>query len=253
MRVAALYDIHGNLPALRAVLADAGRAGVDTFVIGGDVAAGPLPRETLDQLTVLATRARFVRGNADREIVDAYDGGRSDLTEVDDPANRAAVFAASRISRTHRDFLARFAPAVGLEVDALGPTLFCHGSPRSDTEIITRVTSEDRLREILRGVQDAVVVCGHTHQQFDRSIDRWRVINAGSVGVPYEGEAGAYWALLGPDVELRRTEYDIEHAFEELRAGGFPDLEEMLKESLLEPIEPAEVSEFFERQALGQQ
>ena len=98
-----------------------------------------------------------------------------------------------------------------------------------------------------------MVVCGHTHQQFDRSIDGWRVINAGSVGVPYEGEAGAYWALLGPDVELRRTEYDIEQAVEDLRAGGFPDLDEMLKESLLDPIEPGEVSEFFERRALGEQ
>jgi predicted phosphodiesterase len=250
MRVAALYDIHGNLPALRAVLADAAREDVDAFVVGGDVAAGPLPRETIDQLIELSGRAHFVRGNADREVVDAYDRGDSDVTEVEDPAERGAVFAASRISRAHRDFLAGFAPSVALDVDGLGRTLFCHGSPRSDTEIITRVTAEDRLRDILADVDEHVLVGGHVHQQFDRPIERWRFVNAGSVGVPYEGRTGAYWALLGPDVELRRTEYDLEEAVRELRAGGFPDLDELLKESLLEPVDPDDVSEFFERQAL---
>jgi len=251
MRVAALYDIHGNLPALRAVLADAEREGTGAFVIGGDVAAGPLPCETIDQLMALGGRARFVRGNADREIVDAYDRGRTDVDAVEDPAERNAVFAAAQISRQQRDFLAGFAPTVGLDVDGLGPVLFCHGSPRSDTEIITRVTPESRLSDILAGVEEQVVVGGHIHQQLDRSLDRWRFVNAGSVGVPYEGKPGGYWALLGPDVKLRRTEYDLGHAIDELRAGGFPDLDEMLKESLLEPVDPDEVSEFFERQALA--
>lgn len=170
-----------------------------------------------------------------------------------DPEKRVAVFAAGRISRAQRDLLDAFAAVVGLEVDGLGATLFCHGSPRSDTEMITRITSDDRLREILGGVGEAVVVCGHTHQQFDRSIDGWRVINAGSVGVPYEGSAGAYWALLGPHVELRRTEYELDRAVEELSRGGYPDLDEMLKESLLDPIDPAEVAKLFEREALGEQ
>src|SRR5207248_5767334 len=135
-------------------------------------------------------------------------------------------------------FLDGFAPTVALEVDGLGAAVFCHGSPRSDTEIVTRVTADGRLREILFGIHDRVVVCGHTHQQFDRSVDGLRVINAGSVGVPYEGQPGAYWALLGPDVQLRRTEYDLDQAVAQLRAGGFPDLHEMLKESLLEPTDP---------------
>lgn len=251
MRVAALYDIHGNLPALRAVLADAEGAGVGTFVIGGDVAAGSLPSETIDQLMALGGRARFVQGNADREIVAAYDAGRTDLKQVEDPAERADVFAAARISPQQRDFLAQFAPVVEFEIDGLGPTVFCHGSPRSDTEIITRLTSEERLHEILSEIDDQVVVGGHVHQQFDREVDRWRFVNAGSVGLPYEGRAGAYWALLGPDVELRRTEYPLAPALDELRSGGFPDLDEMLKESLLEPMDADEVSQFFERQALG--
>jgi predicted phosphodiesterase len=248
-RVAALYDIHGNLPALRAVLADVARARVDTLVIGGDVVPGPLPAETLEELMALRQRGRFVGGNGDREVVEAYDQGRVAVEAVGDASERANAFSASRISREQRDFLAGFAPTVVLDVEGLGPTLFCHGSPRSDTENITTATADDRLRGVLRGVDEPTVVCGHTHRLFDRRVDGWRVVNAGSVGIPYEGRAGAYWALLGPDVELRRTEYDLEPALEELRGGGFPDLDEMLQESLLTPFDPDEVAEFFERQA----
>jgi predicted phosphodiesterase len=249
MRVAALYDIHGNLPALRAVLGDVAGEGVDTIVFGGDVVPGPLPRETIEQLMALGHRARLVRGNGDREVIEAYDSGRTDFGAVEDPAQRAAAHAAAHISGMHRDFLAEFAPVVGLDVDGLGSTLFCHGSPRSDTEILTRVTTNDRARRVLSGTTDEVVVCGHTHQQFDRSVHGRRLVNAGSVGMPYEGHPGAYWALLGPAVELRRTEYDLDQALGELRAGGFPDLDEMLAESLLEPAEPGAVAAFFERQA----
>jgi len=250
-RVAVLCDVHGNLPALRAVLAEAEREAAEAFVLGGDVVTGPLPRETTERLIELGDRARFVRGNAEREVVEAYDQGHTEIEQFDDPVARAAAFAAGRIAPAQRDFLAGFAQTVEIEIEGLGPTLFCHGSPRSDTEIITRVTSDRRLREILAGVEQHLVVGGHTHQQFDRSFDRWRFVNAGSVGMPYEGTAAAYWAMLGPEVELRRTDYDLESGLEELRAGGFPDLEEMLKESLLEPADPAEVSEFFERQATG--
>src|SRR5437588_5077569 len=123
MPVAALYDIHGNLPALRAVLADVAREDVDRLVIGGDVAAGPMPCETLDHLTTLSGRAQFVLGNADREIVDAYDRGRTDVDAEEAPAERAAAFAAPQISSRHRGFLAGFAPGLRLEIDGLASTL----------------------------------------------------------------------------------------------------------------------------------
>ena len=249
MRVAALYDMHGNLPALRAVLEDVERAGVETIVVGGDVATGPLPRATIEELMALGPRARFVMGNADREIVDAFDAGTMTLDAHQSPAERAAAFAAGQIDRSQRDFLASFAPALSVEIDGLGATLFCHGSPRSDVEMITTATTERRLQDVLEGVPTDVVVCGHTHRQFDRTAGRRRVINAGSVGMPYEGRTGAYWALLGPEVELRRTHYDLDAALAELRGGGFPDLEEMLAESLLQPMDPDGVAEFFERQA----
>jgi predicted phosphodiesterase len=251
MRVAALYDIHGNLPALRAVLADVARDSVDLVLIGGDVATGPLPRQTLDQLIALGSQARCVRGNADREIVSAYDSDRRDIDAEEDPAMRASAFAAAQISREQRDLLASFAPSVLLHPDGLGPTVFCHGSPRSDSEILTTETTEQRLRTIIEDVDQSVIVCGHTHRQFDRRVDRWRVVNAGSVGMPYEGRPGAYWALFGPGVESRRTEYDLDAAVGELRAGRYPDLEEMLKESLVEPADPDDVARFFEGSAAG--
>jgi predicted phosphodiesterase len=253
MSVAALYDIHGNLPALRAVLADAAREGVSDFVIGGDVASGPLPAETIDQVMALAGPARFVRGNADREVVQAYDRQQTDLHQLEDPTARASAFAAGQISRSQRDFLDGFIPTVDLSIAGLGSVLFCHGTPRSDTKVITSLTPEDRMGSILAEVEQSVVVCGHTHQQFDRAIGGTRVVNAGSVGLPYEGRPGAYWALLGPDVELRRTEYDLSQAVGELRTKNFPDLDEMLNESLLAPRDRDDLTAFFERLAAGDQ
>ena len=249
MRVAALYDIHGNLPALTAVLSQVARAGIADVVVGGDVASGPQPRETIERLMGLEARVHFVRGNADREIVDAFDEGRDRPGTGDDPAARTAAFAAAAITREHRDFLAGFAPTVTLQIDGLGPVLFCHGSPRRDTEIITTQTPDRRLARILEGVAEPVVVGGHTHRQLDRRAGDHRFVNAGSVGAPYEGRAGAYWALLGPDVALRRTEYDLDDAARVLRATRAPDVEEFLGDSLLAPVDPDETAVFFEELA----
>jgi diadenosine tetraphosphatase ApaH/serine/threonine PP2A family protein phosphatase len=90
-------------------------------------------------------------------------------------------------------------------------------------------------------------VCGHTHQQFDLRVGEQRVLNAGSVGMPYEGTAAAFWLLLGPDVELRRTDYDVPAAVEAMRATGMPDVDKLLlQESLIEPVDPDWVTRHFE-------
>jgi predicted phosphodiesterase len=246
-RVAALYDVHGNLPALEAVLADVAAAEVDAIVVGGDVVSGPLPLQTMERLMSLGLAASFVMGNADRETVAAFDRGRiAEELGSDDPTVRMDAFAASRITRRERDFLSAFAPAVVLEVEGLGLVRFCHGSPRSDTEKLTPLTPAARLREALDGVAEPIVVCGHTHRQFDLVAGGHRVVNAGSVGLPYEGRAGAYWALLGTGVELRRSDYDLEAALVAMRGAGYPGLDDLLLESLLEPADPDEVSRFFE-------
>ncbi len=242
MRVAALYDIHGNTVALRAVLAEVERESVDLILIGGDAVPGPLPRETIELLRALGDRAVFVRGNTDRWVVEAFD----DEQPVERPA---AMWTATQIDRGQRDFLASFGEPEVIDVDVLGDTLFCHGSPRSDEEILTAITPQERWRPILAAVQQRVVVCGHTHAQFDRSLDGVRLVNAGSVGMPFEGRPGAYWALLGPDVEQRRTDYDIDAAEAELRAGGWPGIDDFLRGSFFEPADPLVVAESLERQA----
>jgi predicted phosphodiesterase len=251
MRVAALYDIHGNVPALDAVLAEVEREQVDLIVIGGDVVPGPQPQSTIELLTALGPRARFVRGNGDREVVAAYDAGRVEPQEESNPTEQSAAFSAARITRSQRDLLAGFEPTIVLDVDELGAVVFCHGSPRSDTEMITTATPEGRLREIVAEVPEATVVGGHTHRQFDRRVPGHRVVNAGSVGSPYEGRAGAYWALIGPDVVLRRTEYDIAAASEQLLRTGYTGIDEALRESLTEPLDPDEVAAYLERLATG--
>jgi diadenosine tetraphosphatase ApaH/serine/threonine PP2A family protein phosphatase len=171
---------------------------------------------------------------------------------VADPEERIAAFAASNIDRRHRDLLASFAERLVVEVEGVGQVLFCHGSPRSDEEIVTAATTEGRLREILAGVDQDLVVCGHTHTQFDRRVGTKRIINAGSVGMPYQGKpVGAFWLLLGADgVSLRRSDYDLDRAVEQIRATGYPEAEDMAQ-ILLEPPDPEWVADFFEQQAAG--
>jgi predicted phosphodiesterase len=222
VRVAALYDVHGNLPALEAVLAEVAREGVDAIVCGGDVCAGPLPQECLDRLRALD--AVFVRGNGDRAL---------------------AEWPASRLREDDRAFLAGLPLTASLDVDGLGPTLFCHATPRSDEEIVTRLTPGDELAAAHEAIDERVVVAGHVHVQVDRAVGGRRYVNAGSVGMPYEGRRGAFWALLGPDVELRCTGYDVEAAAEQLLATGYPEAEQYAG-WLLEPEDPAEVSAYFE-------
>jgi putative phosphoesterase len=242
VRVAALYDIHGNLPALDAVLAEVEASSADLVLVGGDVALGPMPRETVKRLLSLGAGARFVRGNCDRELAGSK-------VEPEGLWAERLRWTAAQLTEQDRTLLAGLPETAVVEIDGLGSTLFCHATPRSDEEIVTRITPEERLREVLAGVEQAVVVCGHTHMQFDRSVGSVRLVNAGSVGMPYEGEPGAYWALLGPDVEFRRTPYDLEAAAAAVRASGFPGAEEHAAENVIASASATEATEFFERSA----
>ena len=239
MRVAALYDVHGNLPALEALLAEVERDGVDLIVSGGDVVAGPLPRESLDLLLALGDRVRFVRGNGDRMIVELADG-------AGEPGEPRHDWVVSQLEPRHVDALRSFRPTVALDVDGLGPTLFCHATPRSDEEVFLETTDESIVAPMMAGAAEATVVCGHTHMQVDRGFGGKRVVNAGSVGMPYEAAPGAYWALLGPGVELRRTDYDREAAAELFRTSGHPDAEELARENVLVVPSRAEALAAFE-------
>ena len=240
MRVAVVSDIHGNLPALEAVLDEIERERIDLIVSCGDVASGPMPAETIEVLRALIN-ARFVHGNADRGLIAAFDGTERPVLE-----GPAADWCSAQLSRDQRDFLASFEDTVGLDLEGIGRVLFCHGSPRSDLEIMTRLTPDDRLRKYIEAVDADVVVCGHTHMPFDRSVGKVRVTNPGSVGMPYI-EPGAFWAMFDGELRFRRTDYDRDAAAARIRRSRWPDAADFASHNVLEVPGEDEVMAFFAR------
>ena len=241
--VAALYDVHGNLPALDAALAAADDAGAGLILVGGDVVLGPMPREALERLLALGPRARFIRGNADRLAVDAFDGGTA--AQLPAIVQERIAWCAAQLDRAHRDFLANLPLTLSVDVDGVGPVLFCHATPRSDDEIVTVRTPKERAGEMLAGIAEPLVVCGHTHMQFDRTIGGTRLVNAGSVGMPY-GTPGAHWLLLEGAVRLMRTDYDLAAAADAIRARAFPDADGFARD-VVQPASEETILALFDR------
>jgi putative phosphoesterase len=231
VRIAALYDVHGNLPALEAVLANDEAAGADVVLVGGDLVAGPYPAECLDLLRGLGDRVRFVRGNADREVVA---GGAEDRD-----------WCLERLGPERAALVADWPLTVREHVEGLGRVLFCHATPESDEAFLTPATPDEAVAEALAGAEADVVVYGHIHVQYERG-DAPRLVNPGSVGWPHENERGAYWAMLGPDVEFRRSEYDYEAVAEQVLASGYPNAQHMA-ETILDPPKPEEATDHFEK------
>ena len=248
MRVAAIYDIHGNLPALEAVLAEVGQAGVDRVVVGGDVVPGPMPRESMSTLTDVDVPVDFIRGNGETEIL-AVLSGAGPSAAVPEQSHDALRWVAQDLSPEQRRVVAEWSMTHRLEIPGIGTVLFCHATPRSDSEIFTELTPEGRLRAIFESMEAELVICGHTHMQFDRQIGRVRVVNAGSVGMPF-GNPGADWLLVGPDVELRHTSYDLLAAAERIRRTDYPQAAEFAEGNVLHPPLKGEMIEVFERSAL---
>lgn len=247
MKVAALYDIHGNRPALEAVLDDVRQANVDRIVIGGDVLPGPMPRETLECLLAVDLPIQFIHGNGDRVVLGQMRG--KEPTEVPEQFREAIRWNARQLRAEHEKVLASWPATLRLEIPGLGDVLFCHATPGNDTDVFTRLTSEDRLLPIFQDLDVSLVVCGHTHMQFDRTIGHVRVVNAGSVGMPY-GEPGAYWLLLGPEAELRRSTYDLTKAADRIRATNYPQAEDFAATHVLKPIAESQALELFRKAEL---
>lgn len=246
-RVAAIYDIHGNLPALEAVLEQIRQAGVDQVVVGGDVVPGPMPRETLARLLDLGIPAQLISGNGDREVLAAMRG--AETAALPEQALEAIRWTAQQLDPEHERWMASWPQTLRLEIRGLGPVLFCHATPRNDTEIFTRRTSEDRLMPVFEGLDVPFVICGHTHMQFDRRIGKIRVVNAGSVGMPF-GKTGADWLLLGPGVELRHAPYDLEKAAEQIRDTSYPQAQDFAARYILQPPSEEEILEVFAKAEL---
>jgi predicted phosphodiesterase len=226
MRVAALFDVHANDRALDAVLAAVERERIDVVLFGGDLILGPFPRPTIDRARAIPN-ARFLLGNAD-------------IVDRDYPT---WPWLLERLTEEDLAFARGFEERIVLD-----GVLYRHGSPRSVDEIVTQLTPPDVLREMLAGIEQRIVVIGHTHHQFDLEVDGQRVVNAGSVGLAYEGRRGARWAILdGAEVELWHTEYDAEAAAAAI-PQDYPGRDDVVG-WMLDPPPPHEVATYFEGQA----
>ena len=244
MKVAAIYDIHGNLPALESVLHDLRAADVDQIVVGGDVVPGPMPRETLERLLSLDIPTQFILGNGEVAVLDQMAGREAAaMPEMYRPIIR---WTARQLSPEHVRLLAEWPKTLRIEISGIGGVLFCHATPRNENDLFTKLTPEERLLPTFDGLDASVVVCGHTHMQFDRMVGKTRVVNAGSVGMPF-GEPGAYWLLLGPDVQLRHTLYDLTDAADRIRRTDYPTAQEFAERNVLRPPPEAEMLEAFSR------
>ena len=223
--VAVLSDVHANTVALAAVLAEVEQEAHDVYVFGGDLTWGPLPEETCALLRDVEDRALFIRGNGERTLSEM--APRFATGDTDGLSERER-WMFDQHSPATLAFLETFVPTAVVEIAGLGPVRFCHGSPRSDEELITFRTPAARLEAATAGVDERILVTAHTHLQFDRTVGDLRSINAGSVGMAYEASpGGAYWAVLGPDVELRRTSFDADEAARRYRATDDPLAEAM--------------------------
>jgi predicted phosphodiesterase len=249
MRVAAIYDIHGNLPALEAVLQDVREEEVDRVVVGGDVVPGPMVREALACLLALDIPVQFIQGNGEVAVLEAIAG--RDHPAVPEQHRPLIRWMAQQLRFEYAPLLASWPRTLRVDIAGCGHVLFCHGTPRDDNEIFTRLTPEERLLPIFDGLNASLVVCGHTHMQFDRTIGSTRVVNAGSVGMPF-GAPGADWLLLGPDVELRHTNYDGSRAADRIKATDYPNVEEFVAQYVLKQPSAADMLEFFTRVSLQQ-
>lgn len=243
--IACLFDIHGNLPALEAVLSEVRAAGASQVVVGGDVLPGPMPVESLDALRTLGVPVRYLRGNGDRETLAAVDG--RELTTVPPAYQPPIRWGADQLRGAQIADLRTWPDTIELAIAGLGRVLFCHATPRSDTEIFTRLTPEERIVPAFAGVTAGLVVCGHTHMPFDRRINGLRVVNAGSVGMPF-GPPGADWLLIdanGP--RFVHTHYDLEAAAARIRATTYPDAGTFASTYVLNPPSEETMVETFEK------
>jgi predicted phosphodiesterase len=242
-RIAALYDVHGNLPALEAVLEDVAAKGIVRIVFGGDLVLGPMPKESL-QLARSVDGASFIRGNCDRLVAAAAAG--EPLGRLPAAIATTIEWCARQLDASEIAFLRGLPQALSIAVSGPGPVRFVHATARSDEENFTKRTGDDLVAEMFAGVTEPTVVCGHTHMQFVRTLGSLMVVNAGSVGMPY-GLPGAYWCEVGDEVRLQRTPYDLRGAAEKVRATAYPAAEQFAAREILSPMPEETILEALTR------
>lgn len=247
MRIAALYDIHGNWPALEAVLRQIAAEEIDRIVIGGDVVPGPMCSECLAAIASLALPVDCIRGNCESAMLQQLSG--SEPSGIPESAREAMRWVGCQLTREQIEWISGWPLSITLRTD-LGDVLFCHATPRNDNEIFTQITPEERLLPIFSGIDAAAVICGHTHMQFDRRIGDIRVVNAGSVGMPF-GSTGAFWLLIDSHFELRRITYDLDDGARRIRRTAYPQAQEFAEQYVLRSPSEDEMLQLYARVEIG--
>lgn len=250
MKVAALYDIHGNLPALEAVLSKLELETPDVLVIGGDVVPGPFPVETLELLQSLSIPTHFLLGNAEADVLSYWQTGISHGLSA--RANEEAQWLVAKLSGKQLEFLATWSDTVTLELKGLGKVLFCHATAMSNTLVFTHNTSEEKVKGFFASTDAKTIICGHTHMQFQRSVAEKLICNAGSIGMPF-GKNGAHWLLLDEAAHFKCTDYDYAKAAQLICQSDYPDAEEFASGNVLSTPTQEEALAFLERLELAQE
>jgi len=244
MRVAVIYDIHGNLPALEAVLNEIKKANVDCIVVGGDVVAGPMPTETLSLLQNVSIPTNFIHGNAESELLRHVAGEKPQ--GLSERADEVTFWTSKQLTEDQKHFISQWPATYELTLNEFGKILFCHATPDSDIVVFTKNTPQKKLVDLFEGQNAHLVICGHTHMQFDRNIGGLRVINAGSVGMPF-GHTGADWLLIDDEIEFKHTSYDISKAAKRLIQSNYPHVEDFITNNVLEPPSETKALEMLSR------
>ena len=249
MKVAALYDIHGNLPALKAVLEELDEMRVDQIVIGGDLILGPMSKECLDLLVDFSKSIQFILGNCEISVLEQKEGRLQQ--QFPESVLEDIKWTADQLDSKDQQVISNWPETIQLEIEGIGKVLFCHATPRNPFEIFTKQTSDQKLLPIFNSLDVDIVICGHTHMQFDRQIGNVRVINAGSVGMPF-GKSGAHWLLIDEGFDFRQTTYDLNKAAAIIRQTSYPRAEgfaannilnQPSEESMLELLSKGEIKE----------
>ncbi len=249
MKIAALYDIHGNLPALNAVLEELNEIHPDLIFIGGDIVSGPMPVEVLKRLAQFDEKISYIRGNGDREVVMSFD--KQEIPYLSEKGLEKQRWVAEQLTLPQRNFLAQLPEQFTLHMKGLGDILFCHATPNDDNEIFTPISSKERIANIFHQVDYQLVVCGHTHIQFTYQVGEVRILNAGSEGMLFSDQpAAAYWLLFDSEgYEFRHTLYDKDTAFKEISGSGDPQAQEFIETYILNPITEGKGMEILENLA----
>lgn len=247
-RVAAIYDVHGNLPALEAVLRDIETCNVDAIVVGGDVLPGPMAAECLNLLFGTTTQVFHISGNGDRNVLESHSGKVN--YSLPEPVRNAVRWNAAQLDSSQLLRVRQWPETLMLHIADAGNVLFCHATHRSDSEIFMRQTPDAALMEVFRDVNVRTVICGHTHMQFDRKVGNIRIVNAGSVGMPF-GTAAAHWLLLGNDIEMRQTAYDLSQAATRIRGTDFPGAEDFAERCVLHPASENAMLAVYAKSEIG--